>query len=252
VTWLGAITALMQVAEKELRSSVKQAFGKLSQIKKGSLHLLLLSFFFVPIFLVWFLDFFNIEAFVSFNQRFMFDLTWKGRMFYLFFVCLLLLESMLDWEVIIEKQRVFQNRFRILLICIFAAVPTIYVLSVNFLGLDQTVLNFGQVLQIRSGAFINEHWPLSFEYLILVSFFIFATLLAYGPVGLKSFSISLSLLAGIGAIYLVDTIWPYGTFKPMQLLAVPTAALATALLDLLGYNVKLTYPVSSLEYGSLP
>jgi len=233
--------------------SINQAFRILSEIKKGSLHLLLLSSFFIPILLILFLDFFNIEAFASFNQKFMFDLTWKGRMFYLFFMWLVLLESILDWEVIIEKQRTFQNRFRLLLLCIFAAVPTIYVLSVNFLGLNQTILNLGQALQI-SPDFLNEHWPLSFEYLILVSFFMLATWLAYGLAGLKSFSISLSLLAGIGVMYLVDTIWPFGTFKPMQLLVVPTAACATALLTLLGYNVELTYSsmVLSPEYGSMP
>ena len=237
----------------ELRSDIKQAFRKLSEIKKGLLHLLLLSSFFIPILLILFLDFFNIEAFVPFNQKFMFELTWKGRMFYLFFMWLLLLETILDWEVIVEKQRTFQNRFRVLLVCIFAAVPTIYILSVNFLGLDQMILNFGQALQIRPD-FINEHWSLSVEYLILISFFIFATWLAYGLGGLKSFSISLSLLAGMGVIYLVDTIWPFGTFKPMQLLAVPTAACATALLDLLGYNVRLSYSslASSPEYGSMP
>jgi len=237
----------------KFRSRIKQAFGKLSEIKKVRLHLLLLCLFFIPILLVLFLDFFNIEAFSSFNQKFMFDLTWKGRMFYLFFMWLLLLESMLDWEVIVEKQRTFQNRFRVLLTCIFAAVPTIYILSVNFFGLNKTILNLGQALQIRPGDGINEHWPLSVEYLILVSFFIFATWLAYGLGGLKSFSISMSLLAGMGVMYLVDTIWPFGTFKPMQLLAVPTAACATALLDLLGYTVRLTYPfVSAPEYGSLP
>jgi len=210
-----------------------------------------MSFFFIPILLILFLDFFNIEAFDSFNQKFMFDLTWKGRMFYLFFIWLLLLESILDWEVIVEKQRTFQNRFRVLLPCIFATVPSVYILSVNFLGLNQMILNFGQALQIRPD-FINEHWPLSVEYLILISFFISAMWLAYGSVGLKSFAISLSLLAGIGVTYLVDTIWPFGTFKPMQLLAVPTAAFATALLDLLGYNVELTYPVFSSEYGAFP
>jgi len=198
-----------------------------------------------------FLDFFNIEAFGSFNEKFMFDLTWKGRMFYLFFVWLLLLESILDWEVIVEKQPTFQNRFRVFLACIFATVPSVYILSVNFLGLDQMILSFGQALQIRPD-FINGHWPLSVEYLILISFFIFAIWLVYGLAGLKSFSISLSLLAGIGVIYLVDTIWPFGTFKPMQLLVVPTAAFATTLLEFLGYNVTLTYPISSSEYGSLP
>ena len=235
----------------KLRSHIEQALRKLSETKKARLHFLLLSLFVIPVFLVLFLDFFNIEAFGSFNEKFMFDLTWKGRMFYLFFVWLLLLESILDWEVIVEKQPTFQNRFRVFLACIFAAVPSVYILSVNFLGLDQMILSFGQALQIRPD-FINGHWPLSVEYLILISFFIFATWLAYGLAGLKSFSISLSLLAGIGVIYLVDTIWPFGTFKPMQLLVVPTAAFATTLLDFLGYNVTLTYPISSSEYGSLP
>ena len=235
----------------KLKSQIELALRKLSEIKKVRLHFLLMSFFFIPILVILLLDFFNIEAFGSFNEKFMFDLTWKGRMFYLFFIWLLLLESILDWEVIVEKQPTFQNRFRVLLACIFATVPSVYILSVNFLGLDQMILNFGQALQIRPD-FINEHWPLSVEYLILISFFIFATWLAYGLAGLKSFSISLSLLAGIGVIYLADTIWPFGTFKPMQLLAVPTAACATALLDILGYNITLTYPVSSPEYGSLP
>jgi thaumarchaeosortase len=235
----------------ELRAYAKQAFRKLSEIKKARFHLLLLSSFFSPILLILFLDFFNIEAFVPFNQKFMFDLTWKGRMFYLFFMWLLLLESILDWEVIVEKQRTFQNRFRVFLTCIFAAVPTIYIISVNFFGLNQMILNVGQALQIRS-EFINEAWPLSIEYLILISFFMCATWFAYGLAGLKSLSISMSLLAGMSTIYLVDTIWPFGTFKPMQLFVVPTAAFATVLLEFLGYNVTLTYPVSSPEYGSLP
>jgi len=234
----------------KFRSYIKQAFRKLSEIKKGRLHLLLLSFFFIPILLILFLDFFDIEAFGSFNYKFMFDLSWKGRMFYLFFMWLFLLESILNWEVIIEKQHRFQNRSRVLLMCIFAAVPSVYILGVNFLGWDQMILDLGQALHIRD---IYEPWPLSVEYLVLISFFIFATWLAYGLVGLKSFSISLSLLAGIGIVFLVDTVWPYGTLGPLELLAVPTAACATVLLNLLGYTVKLTYPfVSSPEYGSLP
>jgi thaumarchaeosortase len=238
----------------KLRLHIEQELRKLSEIRKGRLHFLLMSFFFVTILLILFLDFFNIEAFDSFNQKFMFDLTWKGRMFYLFFIWLFLLESILDWEVIVEKQRTFQNRFRVLILFIIVVVPSVYILGVNFFGLNQTILNFGRTLQIRPNPpdFINEHWPLSVEYLILVSFFMFATWLAYGRAGLKSFSISLSLLGGMGIIYLVDTVWPFGTFRPMQLLAVPTAACATALLDLLGYNVELTYPVLSSEYGAFP
>lgn len=236
-----------------LASYIKRMLEKSYGIRKARFHLVLLCFFFVSILLILFLDFFNIEAFVSFNQKFMFDLTWKGRMFYLFFVWLLLLESILDWEIIVEKQDKLKNRFRLGLACVFAAIPTLYVIAVNFFGLDQTIMSLGQALQLEGG-FLNEAWPLSVEYLILLSFFILATWLAYGFAGLRSLSISLSLLAGIGVIYLLDTIRPYGTFKPMQLVAVPTAAFATALMDLLGYNVSLSYSSSAFnpEYGAMP
>lgn len=262
LTWPWASPYMQQIGAKsgskylsglkmKLRSTIRMAFGKLSEIKEGRLHLVLLAFFCIPIILIWFLDFFNIEIFAPFNQEFMFDLTWKGRMFYLSFVWLLLLESVLDWNTIIKRLRVFRNRFRIILFCIVAAVPTVYIVCVNFLGLNQMILNIGQTLQIRS-EFIDGAWPLSVEYLTLALSFIFATWLAYGSGGLKSFSISLSLLTGIGLVFLVDTIWPYGTLKPMQLVALPTAACAIALLDLLGYSARLAYPVSSPQYGTVP
>jgi len=108
----------------KLRSHIEQELRKLSEIRKARLHFLLMSFFFVPILLILFLDFFNIEAFAPFNQRFMFDLTWKGRMFYLFFIWLFSLESILDWEVIVERQCMSKKRFRVLLAGIFAAVPS--------------------------------------------------------------------------------------------------------------------------------
>jgi thaumarchaeosortase len=232
------------------KSYIKNALGKLSEVKKVRSHIVLASFLFIPIILILFLDSLNIEAITSFNQVNLFDLTWKGRMFYLFFMWLFLLETILDWEVIIEKERILRNRARIFLAFIFASVPTIYVLGVNFLGLNQRILDLSGSLHVRP-EFVGD-WALSVEYLVLISFFILAIWLVYGLSGLGSFSISLSLLAGMGVMYLVDTIWPYGTFGPMQFLTVPTAAFATGLLDILGYNVALTYPVSSPEYGSLP
>ncbi len=238
----------------KLRTCIKQALRKFSEIKKEGFHLLLLvSSFFIPILLILFLDFFNLEAFGLFNGKFMFELTWKGRMFYFFFAWLLILELVLNWDSIVKKQHRFNSRFRVFLLCIFAAVPSVYILGVNFLGLDQAVLDLGQVANIRP-QFINEPWPLVVEYFIFATFFLFTTWLAYGFAGLKNFSISLSFLAGISVVYLVDTAWPYGTLKPMELLAVPTAAWAAALLDILGYNVSLAYnsSISSPEFGALP
>ncbi len=232
------------------QSYVKWMSKMLIEIKKGRLHLFILSSIFITIILILFLDFFNIEAFPSFNQKFMFDLTWKGRMFYPIFLALLLFESKLGWNVILQNQRAFQNRFRIILICFFVVIPFVYVLGVNFFGFDKMITNLGQALQIRD---VNEPWPISVEYLILASLFIIIIWLTYGFVGLKSFSISLSFFVGVGIVYLVDTTWPIGTLELMELLAVPTAACATVLLDLLGYRVSLRFPfVSTQEYGSLP
>ena len=71
--------------------------------------------------------------------------------------------------------------------------------------------------------------------------FLATILLAYGKDGLKTFSITLSLIAGMSAFYMIDTIFPYGVFKPLQMLALPTAACAAALLDIIGYRFNLVF-----------
>jgi exosortase/archaeosortase family protein len=70
--------------------------------------------------------------------------------------------------------------------------------------------------------------------------------LAYKKKGLKFLSISLTLLGGISVAYMLDTIYPFGIFRPLQAFALPTAAVAAALFDLLGYGVRLVFPVYTL------
>ncbi len=221
---------------------LKQRFRTfLDANKSWRSHLLLLFLLFIPIILIFTFDALNVEGFDPFNQKFMFDLTWKGRMFYLVFAWLLIIEFILNWEVI-KKQGTFtvQHYYRIFF-CVL--IPITYIVSVNFLGLNQIILDFGELLQIRTEPpdFLYEHWPLSFEYLLLFVFFILLLWLAYGRVGLKRHSLSLSLLGGIVAVYLLDTLYPFGTLRLVQLFTIPTAAFATALLDLLGYGVTLSY-----------
>jgi exosortase/archaeosortase family protein len=87
-------------------------------------------------------------------------------------------------------------------------------------------------------------WPLSLEYVIFAIFFASAVLLAYGK-GALTFSISLSLLGVIALVYMIDTIYPFGLFNPLQSFALPTAASSAAFLELLGYQgVRLAYPVA--------
>jgi thaumarchaeosortase len=165
------------------------------------------------------------------------------------FLWFLVIEAALDWDKILALQP--KKRHLIIASLICALVPTVYVLATNFFGLDLPLLKIGRYsLNIHSlGAnlepsdFLHLAWPLAVEYLVFAVFFMSAVVLAYNFKGLKIFSISFALLTGIGIIYLIDTIFPFGVFRPLQELALPTAATTAALFDMLGYSVRLIYPV---------
>ncbi len=223
-------------------------------MRKYAFYIVLLILFTLPIILLMTFDYFNIESFPpspfegTFNQKFVFEETWKGRMFYLFFLWLLLLESLIDKEKIVRKQP--KNRIRLLAFFACAIFPTIYVLSVNLLGGGYSIVTFGRDLGIVSG-FEYFHWPLSLEYLVLTISFFIATILAYKKNGLSVFSIALALMAGITTFYMIDTIYPFGVFKPIQLLSLPTAGVASAFCEILGYRTTLSYP-TVFEGGYFP
>jgi len=44
-----------------------------------------------------------------------------------------------------------------------------------------------------------------------------------------------------------DTIYPFGVFRPLQEMTLPTAATAAALFDILGYKVLLSFPVHTAD-----
>ena len=195
-----------------------------------------------------------------FNESFLFELTWKGRMFLLVFLWIVLIESIMDWKKFLDEKP--KNRYIIIASLICASIPTFYVLATNFLGLDLSVLQIGRffgILSVRSGNlpwdFLHLYWPISCEYIVFAVFFTIAIMLAYKTKGLKALSISLTLLGGIGAAYMFDTVFPFGVFKPLEAFALITAAAAAGLLDLLGYSVMLVFPrysgTSALPYLTL-
>jgi thaumarchaeosortase len=150
------------------------------------------------------------------------------------------MEFTIDSEKIIEKGP--KNRFRILAFFICANLPLIYILSVNFLGMNQAVVELGRIIGIDSRQyFMFLSWPLSFEYFVFFTSFLIAIVLAYKTNGLKTFSISLAFLGVMSLIYAIDTYYPEGMFKPLQMLALPAAACAAALLEILGFTFTLTY-----------
>ena len=237
-----------------------------SDLKKYWFHIALMICIILPIALLCVFDYYNIEGYnyrydeatnsfekwdnIYLNENFSFDVTWKGRMFYLFFAWFLVIETAFSWNEIIEKKP--KNRYVTIAALIFAIVPTIYVLATNFLGLDVAVLSYGQSLNIpfintsnTPSDFLHLFWPLSVEYLVFFIFFAIAIMVAYKPKALKTFSISLALLGGIGIAYTLDTVFPFGVLRPLQEIALPLTATTAALFDILGYNVRLIYPSAS-------
>ena len=237
-----------------IRSKIKKAVliqPNREMLKKSWLHISLLACFAAAVALLMILDYLNMESIALFNERgFYFNYTFKGRLFLLFFLWLFVLESLSNWAKLSEKSlKTSRNHFKILAVLICAIIPILYIFSVNFLGLDQTVIKIGEALR---GDYWRTHsaywrlilegdWPLSLEYLVFTISFTATILLAYGKKGLKTFSITLALVGGISAFYMIDTIYPYGVLKPLQMLALPTAACAAALLDIMGYNFILYF-----------
>jgi thaumarchaeosortase len=233
-------------------------------LKKYWFPIAIIILILLPIMLLYVFDYYNIEGYNHrydpatnsfqdwrnsfFNSNFTFDVTWKGRMFYLFFAWFFVIESAFGWREMNEKKTKNPVLLGAALAC--AAVPTIYILATNFFGLDLALLKTGITLGIPAvysdntpSDFLHLFWPLSVEYLVFFVFFLSAIMLAYKPKGVKIFAISLALLGGIGVAYLLDTVFPFGVLRPLQELALPTTATAAALFDLLGYNVLMNYPV---------
>lgn len=169
-----------------------------------------------------------------------FNYTWKGRTLYIFFLWLLFLELILDWEKLTQKNLASLKKPRIVVIGIMASIPIVYVISVNFLGLDQMLIETGkQILTFWHFPLDNlQDLPISLEYLVFTIFFATTIWLAYKVDGLKQFSISLCLLGAIGTIYMIDTFYPYGTFTPFQAFVPFTASLAAQVLNWMGYTTS--------------
>ena len=174
-----------------------------------------------------------------------FSKTWKGRTFYLFFLWLLLLELILDWESF-KLKKPLSNRKTLFLVAASILSMT-YILAVNFTGLRSSLLGAGEFLEIPFAPYppakwIYDSWLLSIEYLFFTSLFAIAVWVSYKTEGLKAFSSSMILLGAIGSAYMIDTLYPLGYFTPLQTFVPFTASLAAAVLGLLGYQTAFGTP----------
>jgi thaumarchaeosortase len=173
---------------------------------------------------------------------------WKGRAFYLFFLWLFSLESILgDGGDKQQKTNSGSEWARVVIGVFLLLIPTVYLMETYMFGLNNTVMDFGKFLGVgqgfREGDFktwlITTSFPYSVEYLITAVSLILATYLLLGFKGLKQFSVSLFLLGAMGAFYMVDTFMPYGEATSLQALVPYTASSAAYILQQTGHVVQM-------------
>jgi thaumarchaeosortase len=199
------------------------------------LKLLPLLAFAVPLLWLYFLDAASFEA------------MWKGRTFQLFFIWLIGLELILDWEKIKPTPIAKPFAPRTLAFVVALLLPTMYVVTANYLGLNAAIA----AASSQSGIQFGYLMPLAVEYLVFTVLFCLTAFLAFGKQGLTAFSVPAFFLGMVGAIYTIDNVYPYGTFAPFQLLVPTTATLAANVLSFMGYNT--VYTVQTLAgSGTMP
>jgi thaumarchaeosortase len=173
-----------------------------------------------------------------------FQLTWKGRTYYLFFLWLFLLETILNWEELQTRKISDLKPPRKIALIVSLLIPTAYVIVANFYGLNYVIENLAQQHNIPQASVM----PLSTEYLVLAALFASIILLEDGISGLKDFSISTVFLGIIGVIYTIDNLYPNGSFPPLQFFVPTTATLAAKVLNLMGYETRMLFTSSNPTY----
>lgn len=167
-----------------------------------------------------------------------FEATWKGRTFYLFFLWLVCLELILNWDKI-QGLRISKARsVRTALFTAVLALPTIYVIASNYFGINDALVNLATKYNVDPTL---VGWvPLSTEYLVLTVFFVLIIYLGFGTRCLKDFALPTIFLAAIGIMYTIDNFYPNGTFTPFQIPVPITTQLAANVLNLMGHATRIT------------
>jgi len=162
-----------------------------------------------------------------------FEATWKGRTYYLFFLWLFSVETILSGEELRPEKRKLKS-IKTIAFVIALSLPTMYVIAANYFGLNEIIVNLTE----KSG--VPSHWayqmPLSNEYLVFMVIFTTIVLLEYGISNLNNYSISTIFLGTIGVIYTIDNLYPLGRFTPFQIIVPTTTMLSANVLNLMGYH----------------
>lgn len=162
--------------------------------------------------------------------------TWENRIYYLFFLWLFSLETILNWEEL-QARKCDLKPMKTIVFIIVLVLPTIYVIIANYFGLNALITTSARHYNIRPAW--AELMPLSTEYLVFAVLFALIIILQQGSSGLKDYSISTFFLVLIGVIYTINNTYPMGQFTPFQIAVPTTAMLAANVLNLMGYQTSL-------------
>ncbi len=198
--------------------------GKYSNILVKVLPLIAFA---VPLALLYLLN--PMDAYLKISTQASFELMWKGRTFELFFLWLVALEFILSWETI-KLNITKQSKLRLLAFAIALILPTLYVVSATFFGLNGAIASWAQ----GSGIEFYDSMPLALEYLVFAVLFCLTVFLSFGRKGLLGFVLPALFVALIGVLYVIDNVYPRGEFTPFQLLVPTTASFAAGLLGYMG------------------
>ena len=160
-----------------------------------------------------------------------FEVTWKGRTYYLFFLWLFAMETILSGEEIRPEKRKLKS-IKTFIFVIVLSLPTMYVVAANYFGWNEIIVNLAENSKVPWA----YRMPLSNEYLVFMVIFSAILILEYGISNLKNYSISTIFLGTIGVIYTIDNLYPFGRFTPFQIIVPTTTMLSANLLNLMGYH----------------
>lgn len=177
-----------------------------------------------------------------------FEMMWKGRTFYLFFLWLSFLEIVLEWENIPKGGVGKPKSIKTVALATAILLPTIYVIVANFAGVNRAIVDLATASNIEPD--LRGLMPLSTEYLVFTALFALLVLLLYGKGGVRIHALSMLFLGIIGVIYTIDNFYPYGRFTPFQLFVPITTVLAANTLNLMGY-ATIVQEIRHPNYGWL-
>lgn len=182
-----------------------------------------------------------------------FEQTYQGRTFHLFFLWLVCLEMILDWERLTLKLKRWVS-LRTLLLIVTLSLPTTYVIVANYYGLNTMIADAARPIIPAEDRLRDQHAglvALSTEYIVFALLFCLIIVLQYGAKRLMDFSLSAFFAGVIGILFTVDNLAPYGRIAPLQAIVPATATLAERVLNMLGYATSYAM-VSDPVYGTMP